>query len=135
MAPRVKDSKRVEAGRKAAVTRSARARGVDPARAWAARKGWETRRNRAEYAARLHGQKAREKTERALTPAQRGARTREANRIKRETHERAEPLARGKTLTGLAMLDDEYDEYPEPDDIDYEAEGHQETTGKRARGR
>ena len=133
MAPRVKDAKRVEAGRKAAVTRSARARGVDPARAWAARKGWETRRNKAEYAARLHGQKAREKTERALTPAQKAKRTRDANRIARETNERPEPLARGRTIRNLDQLDEDYGEYPEDSDIDYEAEGHQETTGKRAK--
>ncbi len=134
MAPRVKDPKRVTAGQRAAVTRAARARGVDPARSWAARQGWATRRNNADHAARVHGQRAREATEKRLTPSQKAKRTRDANRIARETRERPGPARAPKRGRALHSLE-ELDEYDDRDDGDeYEAEGHQETTRKRKRG-
>jgi hypothetical protein len=60
------------------MARSARARSL------AARKGWITRRARAEQSQRIHGQIAREKSEARLTPAQKAARTRHANQLERE---------------------------------------------------
>ena len=47
-------------------------------------KGWITRRLREEQEQRTHGQKAREKSESRLTPAQKRQRTIDANRIERE---------------------------------------------------
>lgn len=133
MAPRVKNPARVLAGQKSAVTRSARARGVDPARAWAAVQGWATRRRAVEWQQREHGRKAREATERRLTPAGRAKRTRDAQRIKtaaseaREARER--PVTRGRQL--IHSIDD-FEDYPDFDDGEhYDAEGHQETTGKK----
>lgn len=63
------------------ITRRAIASGKDPARVFAALRGRQERERKAEHAARVHGQKAREKSERKLTPAQKAKRTRDANRI------------------------------------------------------
>lgn len=131
MAPRAKDPKRVTAGQKAAVTRSARARGVDPVRAWRAVQGWKTRRRAAEWKSREHGRKARERTERRLTPAARAKRTRDAKRIKEAAEARQRPVTKGRRL--IHDLSD-FDNYDNWDDIEeYDAEGHQETTGKKGK--
>lgn len=73
------------------MARSARARRASALR------GWDTRRARAEDHARKHGQQAREKSEARLTPAQKGARTRAANRLEREIRSarRADAARRG----------------------------------------
>jgi hypothetical protein len=99
-------------------------RGVDPARAWAAKKGWDTRRRTAEHKAREHGKQAREATERRLTPAQRAARTRDARRIKAATEARERPVTKGRRI--LHSIDDFDDYHPHDDDQEYEVEGHQD---------
>lgn len=120
---RRKDPSRVAAGHRGAITRRARAEGKDPARVHAALKGWDARRKGQEHAARVHGQKAREKTERALTPAQRRARTRDADRI--EHGGGGEGSTRGGGGSGSRdggdTLDDYYDDfYDEWDEYDVE---------------
>lgn len=101
-----KDPDRALAATKAAVTRSARARGVDPRRAWSAAKGAFTRASNRDTAARVHGQKARETSERKLTGAQKGARTRDAGRIERG----GEPSAPVRDRWPASSLDfDAYD--------------------------
>jgi hypothetical protein len=82
--------------RKAGRPRDERGRFLS-ARQISARKGAATRERNRIHAQLVHGQQARERTEKRLTPAQKGARTREANRLEREirTARRSEAAKRG----------------------------------------
>lgn len=122
------------------ITRRARSEGKDPARVFAGLKAAATRARRQEHLARVHGERARVKTESRLTPAQKAARTRDANRI-----ERAQPREGGYTLEREPAdygepdepreemsLDDIWDNYGEDYDYDdYDVEtspDYEETT-------
>lgn len=129
---------RSAAAAKGWITRRARAEGKEPARVFAALKGWDTRRRAQEHAARIHGQKAREATERRLTPAQKAARTRDAARIaqgptpaaraprprqgRQERQEPAEPREPIGRRGGRESLDDYYDSYDETDFEEFDVE-------------
>lgn len=95
------------------------------ARSDAARRGWETRRTNALTRATQHGQRARERSERALTPQQKAARTRDAQRIEQgiararrsetarkgwDTRRARERRGAFRSLDSLMGYDD-YDEY------------------------
>lgn len=106
------------AAQRGAVTRRARREGKDPARVHAALKGAETRaRNRYREAVR-HGKKAREKTEREITPEQFAQRATKARAIKRRTAVSEPAPAEPITLRSLGRLRD--------DDYYIEVEGHHE---------
>jgi len=100
-----------------AITKRARAAGKDPARVYAGLKAWETRTRRVEHAARVHGQKARERTERQLSPARKAARTRDARRIEDVS---PEPLSRARG--GRESLDDYLEDYDSDDYDEYDVE-------------
>jgi len=99
-----------------AITKLARASGKDPRRVYGGLKSAETRHRRQEHAARIHGQKARERTERALEPRQRAQRTRAAGRLERELDSGG-----GGGGDGDESLDDYYDSgFDEYDKYDIE---------------
>ncbi len=119
-----------------AIVRRARAAGKSPKRVAAALKGWDTRRKALEHAQREHGRKAREKSERALTPAQKRARTLHAKafakRAQQSIGERDQP-SEGHAIRSIQELDDDYED-TDRGEI-YDGEGHQKTTRKGKRGR
>jgi hypothetical protein len=121
------------------ITRRAKAEGKNVDRVHAAVRGAETRRRAVEHAARVHGEKARVKTESRLTPQQKAKRTRDANRIERgpgPTGPEGEPIYTGRggydhgEEQSLDDLIDRYDDYDDWDYWDVETSPDYEITGK-----
>lgn len=96
-----KNPDRAFAAAKAAVTRSAKKRGVDPVLALRAKKSAFSRASNKDKAARQHGQRAREATEKRTTPGRKVRETRDANRIEQEQIHRR---GRGRVVSSLDDL-------------------------------
>jgi hypothetical protein len=109
---------RLSAAQRDAITRKAKREGKDPARVHAAYKGLETRRKREYREAVRHGKRARQKTERTITPEQFAQRATRARATKRRTA--IERLAPPEPIS-LATLGRIRD-----DDYYIEVEGHHE---------
>lgn len=107
--------------RSGAITKQARREGKSPRHVYAGLKSAETRRRRIKQAARVHGARARQRTERRLTKAQKTKRAAKAGAITRTA---TQVTARSAPSTWQQVIDD----YGEPDawsDYDeYDLEGH-----------